>query len=403
MWKLACRLYQKAMFLAGCVLPWHEPEIYQGEGAEARLIQRLHAEGIRSLLFVTGPNIYRRGLPKPLIQTLGAAGIQVSLFSDTQANPPIEQVESCLAQYRRDNCTAVLAFGGGSPMDLGKVTAARVACPRKSVQKMRGLLKIRRRLPFLIAVPTTSGSGSECTLAAVISDHKTQRKFAINDTALIPRACLLNPAYVASLPPKVTAETGMDALTHAVEAYIGRSNTAYTREKAEHAIRRILQSLERAYADGGDLAARSEMQLAAYEAGCAFTRAYVGYVHALSHAVSALYNSPHGLTNAIILPAVLDAYGPAADKALARLARQNALTASDTSDAEAARAMRETIRAMNARMAIPKQLPDLREADIDALVDRAIQEANPLYPVPRILGRSELAAIYRKLLPRSSR
>lgn len=397
MFKPFMRLYQKIMFISSFILPWREPEIIAGDGSEEKLVELFKQKNWTSTLFVTGPNIYRRGLPLPLIEKLTEAGIMLVLFKETEPNPPIRQVEECVNLFNENSCTAIIGFGGGSPMDLAKATAARIARPNKTIPKLKGVLKVLRKTPPLIAIPTTSGSGSETTLAAVITDSEHNEKYAINDPQLIPAYALLNPEYTINMPPHVTAGTGMDAVTHAVEAYIGKSNTKYTKQKAESAIQLLLKYLSRAYENGTDLEARAKVQTAAYDAGCAFTRAYVGYVHALSHAVSAFYNTPHGYTNAVIMPYVLRAYGKAAHKPLAHLARQNGLAKAGSSDAEAAAAMIERIDEMRRQMDIPEHLKEIQSEDIPAMADHAAREANPLYPVPKIFNKDELAELYRKI------
>ncbi|MDO5734444.1 MAG: iron-containing alcohol dehydrogenase [Eubacteriales bacterium] len=397
MYNFLMRTYQKIMYLSSFILPWREPELIEGQDAEDKVLQLLEAKGWKSVLFITGPNIYRRGLPISLIDKLKAGGIHLSIFNETLPNPPIVQVEECVKLFKEANCDLIIGFGGGSPMDLAKATAARIARPRKSIPKLKGVLKVLRKTPPIIAVPTTAGSGSEVTLAAVITDLEHQEKYAINDPQLIPDYALLKAEYCASMPAHVTASTGMDALTHALEAYIGKSNTKYTRAKAESAVALIFNYLIPAYKDGNNLEARAKMQLAAFDAGCAFTRAYVGYVHALSHALSAFYGTAHGLANAIILPYVLKAYGQSAEADLAKLARQNNLVIDSASDQEASAALINEIIRMNAEMNIPEHLPEIKVTDIPALVHHAIKEANPLYPVPKIMREAELSKLYLEI------
>ena len=244
----------------------------------------------------------------------------MSIFDDTVANPTVANVEAARRLYLDTGCRAIIAFGGGSSMDCAKACGARIARPNKPLAKMEGLLHVMRPLPLLIAVPTTAGTGSETTLAAVITDGESHHKYPINDFALIPPYALLDPEVTVGLPPQLTATTGMDAMTHAVEAYIGGSTTRGTRQAAVEAVRLILESLPVAYASGGDRTARAHMLRAAYLAGTAFTKSYVGYVHAVAHSLGGQYGIAHGLANAVLLPEVLEAYGPAAHKRLGRLA-----------------------------------------------------------------------------------
>ena len=227
-----------------------------------------------------------------------------------------------------------------------------------------------------------------------------KHKYPINDFALIPDYAVLDPAITLGLPPFITATTGMDALTHAIEAYIGNSTTPLTRAMAEEAARLIVQYLPAAYRDGSDLQARRAMLRAAYCAGVAFTRSYVGYVHGVAHSLGGRYGVPHGLANAVILPYFLEEYGPSCHKKLARLARKAGLAGGDASDSAAAQAMIDWIKQANAAMGIPTSIPEIRKEDIPAMAAYAAKESNPLYPVPKLMDRHELEAMYLKLMPK---
>lgn len=263
---------------------------------------------------------------------------------------------------------------------------------------MGGILKVRKELPLLMAVPTTAGTGSETTLAAVITDAETRHKYAINDFPLIPRVAVLDSKITKSLPPSVTATTGLDALTHAVEAYIGRSTTMKTRRDALLATRLIFKYLDTAYTDGSDLRARRRMLHAAFYAGCAFTKSYVGYVHAIAHSLGGEYNVPHGLANAVILPMILEAYGPAVYPKLATLAIEAGVADEHTPQEEAAKNFIEAVKAMKKRFGIGDTIPEIREEDIPKLARYADKEANPLYPVPVLWNAKELETFYYRLM-----
>lgn len=287
-------------------------------------------------------------------------------------------------------------------MDCAKGVGARIARPRKPVRKMKGLLKILRATPLTIAIPTTAGTGSEATLAAVITDPQSRHKYPINDFALIPDYAVLDPAITLGLPPFVTATTGMDALTHAVEAYIGGSTTKLTRRMSEQAARLIVQYLPKAYTDGSNLAARQAMLQAAYCAGVAFTRSYVGYVHGVAHSLGGQYGVPHGLANAVILPYFLEEYGPACWEKLGNLAKASGLAQSSSSSEHAAKAFIAWIRQANRSMGIPESIPEIRAEDIPQMARHADQESNPLYPVPKLMDQTELEGIYHKLMPKEA-
>ena len=264
---------------------------------------------------------------------------------------------------------------------------------------MKGLLKVNRKLPPFFAVPTTAGTGSECTVAAVITDDETHDKYAINDFSLIPHYAILDPTLTATLPPFLTATTGMDALTHAVEAYIGRGNTRKTKHQAEEAVRLIFGNLKEATFNGTNLDARINMQKAAYLAGLAFTRAYVGYVHALAHALGGTYGIAHGYANAVLLPRVLDAFGNSVNKRLAALARIAGIADGKDKNADASRKFINAIDELNAQLGIPATFEGkIKKEDFDALAAHADKEANPLYPVPKLMNAKQLKSIYFKVV-----
>ena len=394
MYKLYCRLYQFIFRIATPFLPWRKPEMLEGEGSLRRLPARIKNQDINRILIVTDQGIMSLGLMDNLLEALASEGIQYFVYDRTVPNPTIDNIEEALEMYRKNQCRGIIAFGGGSPIDCAKGVAARVARPEKTIPQMKGELKVRKKIPSLFAVPTTSGTGSEATIAAVISNSETHEKYAINDTALIPHVAVLDPLLTVKLPPHITSTTGMDALTHAVEAYIGRSNTKETIQCSREAVKLIFDNLYEAYANGTNIEARTNMQRASYLAGVAFTRAYVGYVHAIAHTLGGFYNVPHGLANAVILPYVLEYYGESAHKPLAELADVAGITNSTDNIEQKATKFIEAIKKLNEDMNIPKKLSGIVESDIPVMVERAFKEANPFYPVPKILFREDLTKLY---------
>lgn len=376
------------------LLPWREPDIVPSLPALAPLLAQ---QDLHHPLIVTDAGIVRAGLLARLTDALGDTSY--SIYDAVVPNPTIANIEAARSLYLADGCDCLIALGGGSPIDCAKAAGARIARSRKPIPKMRGELKVGRRIPPLVAIPTTSGSGSETTLAAVVTNETTHEKYAINDPHLIPRYALLDPTLAAGMPPSVTAQTGLDALTHAVEAYIGRSNTADTRAAALEAIRLIDANLMNAYTDGADLHARSAMQHAAYLAGTAFTRAYVGYVHAIAHQLGALYGTPHGLANAILLPHVLTWYGDAVYAPLSDIYDAfGGPKETDTPPPERARYVIAKIHALNRIMDIPDRAGFIRQEDVQRIAQGAYREATPLYPVPRLYDVAALAAFVRSVM-----
>lgn len=389
--KLYCRTFQVIFRIAIPILPYREPKLLKDND---ELIALLQEKQIKSVLLVTDKGIRGLGLTETLENQIKSNDIKLAVYDDTVANPTTKNVAEALDKYKSNDCEAIIAFGGGSAMDCAKATGARVVRPKKPLSKMKGILKVNKKLPLLIAIPTTAGTGSETTLAAVITDSETRHKYAINDFPLIPEYALLDANLTVGLPKFVTATTGMDALTHAVEAYIGRSTTKQTRDYALRAVKLIFENLETAYTDGTNLEARQNMLQAAYLAGLAFTKSYVGYIHAIAHSLGGKYNVAHGLANAIIMPYVLKKYGKKIFKKLWELGVYANLFNESTPIEVGAKYFIEKIENMNANMGIGTRIDEIKTEDIPFLAMTAEKEANPLYPVPVLYTAQQLEEIY---------
>ena len=396
--KFYYRVSQKVLKLAMCFMNWSEPQLIEGENAVLKLPKFIKDKGINKVLVVTDKGLMGLHLLDPLFEELKAQNVECVVYDGVQPNPTIPSIEECKDIYLDNKCEGIIAFGGGSPMDCAKAAAARVVKPKKSVRKMRGYLKVNKKLPPFFAVPTTAGTGSETTLAAVVTDPETHEKNAICDICLRPKYAVLDPVLTIGLPPHVTSTTGMDALTHAVESYIGKSNVKSTIKYAEDATKLIHENLEKAYFNGKDMEARSNMLKASYLAGNAFTRAFVGYVHAIAHNLGGLYNTPHGLANAVILPYVLEWYGNAAYPRLAKLADLIGITNDEMTIEEKGKTFIAEIRRMNKAMNIPEKFDFIKEEDIKTLVQRALKEGNPGYPVPKIMNANDCEMVIRSFM-----
>lgn len=384
------------------LLPIPQPLLMVGPGASVRLGEAIGDFGHRKVLVVTDEVIVRLGLVQPLLEALQARGTPCVVFDRITPDAPIPMIEAGIDLFLAQDCDALLAVGGGSVMDAAKaiaLSAANDKHPRELVGYFKGL---HGPAP-IYAVPTTAGTGSEVTVAAVIADPEHDRKLVIADTRIVPRMAALDPCLMTGLPPAVTAATGMDALTHAVEAYIGGWGTDFTRRMALAAVGMIFEQLPRAYVNGQDLVARERMALASTYAGLAFTRANVGNVHAIAHQLGGRYHTPHGLANAILLPPVLRFSSAAAEAQLAELAVRVRLGHDGEPAALLARRFVDAVAAMNAALGIPLRLDALRAADIPALAQAACKEANANYPVPRVMTQHEAEALLRELLPAAAR
>ena len=392
------RVCQKVLKFGMRFMNWKEPVLLEGEGAVLKLPNFVKEKGINKVLVVTDKGLMGLHLLDPMFEELKKAGVEYIIYDGVQPNPTIPSIEECKDIYINNHCEGIIAFGGGSPIDCAKAAAARVVKPKQSVRKMRGYLKVHKKLPPFFAVPTTAGTGSETTLAAVVTDPETHEKNAICDTCLRPKYAVLDPALTVGLPPHITSTTGMDALTHAVEAYIGKSNVKSTIKYAEDATKLIYDNLEKAYNDGKDMEARANMLKGSFYAGSAFTRAFVGYVHAIAHNLGGMYNTPHGLANAVILPHVLEWYGPCIYKRLAKLSDIIGISKENMSVEEKGKAFIEEIKRMNKAMNIPEKFDFIKEEDIPTLVERALKEGNPGYPVPRIMNKSDCEQVIRSIM-----
>ena len=392
--KIYCRAFQTVFKLAIPILPYRDPKILHSV-SEAPV--ELKEKGIDRVLIVTDSVLHKLGMLDGLKAALEKADIRFCIFDGTVSNPTVKNVEEARELYIQNRCRALIGFGGGSAIDCAKAVGARIARPNKPVSKMKGILKIGRRLPYLIAVPTTAGTGSEVTLATVITDSDSGHKFPINDFPLIPRVAVLDAENTVTMPLSMTSTTGMDALTHAVEAYIGRSTTRSTRKDATDAVRLIFENLERAYTNGDDLRARENMMHAAFLAGRAFSKSYVGYVHAVAHSLGGQYRTPHGLANAVLLPVVLEAYGKSVHKKLHRLGVTAGVALESDPPEIGARKFIDAIYEMNTRMQIPSRILGIQPEDIPIMARHAAREANPLYPVPVLMDAQTLEQFYYKI------
>jgi alcohol dehydrogenase class IV len=391
--KIYCRTFQFVFKIALPILPYRDPKIVN---CLVDIPQVIKNNGKCKPLIVTDKNIRGLGLTKSLEESLTSNGIPYEIYDEVVANPTTDNVYAAHKLFCESGCDCLIAFGGGSHMDCAKGVGALCATKKKDINKLAGILKVRRKIPMLIAIPTTAGTGSETTLACVIVDAKTRHKYAINSFPLIPSCAVLDESVTATLPKKIVATTGMDALTHAIESYIGKSGNKGTRQDALTAIKLIFENIENAY-QGGDAIARKNMLYASHLAGRSFSKAYVGYVHSLAHALGGKYDTPHGLANAVILPIVLGEYGKAAYKKLYKIAVYCNLVEKGCPTEQGATAVINKIEQLNARMDIPARLNIIKQEHLDELAGYAEKEANPLYPVPVLWDKEKLKEVYKKI------
>ena len=369
--------------------------VYAGAGSTGQLCATISQFGLRNILLVTDRPLVELGVVNIAVDALHRHAVETTIYDGVLPDPTLQVADDGLAVLRRHNCDGVLAFGGGSSIDCAKVIALAAGNNCQAADCI-GLNNYKLpALPFF-AAPTTAGTGSEGTFIAVISDNDTHRKAAVLGAALIPRATALDPQLMTSLPPHITAATGMDALTHAIESYIGLWETGETGFYGLTACKLIFENLETACGDGENLSARQAMALASYYGGLAITNTLVGYVHAVSHNLGAKYGIAHGLGNAMVLPHVLELMRDAAAEKMADIAVHCGFGERDEDNTALAQKLIERVRALNEATGIPKQTDVIRAEDVDELVDLALAEGSG-YPTPRYLERAEAVALINKL------
>lgn len=389
--KAFCRVYQFCFHLALPVLPYREPKILKSVNEIPAEIKKLN---LKKALIITDQFLKKSGATEEMELSLHGNNLEYIVYDGTRPNPTVENVEEALQVYNSQKCECLIAFGGGSAMDCAKAVGARVAYPKRTLDKLKGDLRIFRKLPPLFAVPTTAGTGSEVTVTAVITDTAKKHKYTMNSFPLIPHFAVLDPKVTYTLPKHLTSTTGMDALTHAVESYIGRSTSKETRLLSKEAVKLIIENIETAYNELENYTARENMLKAAYKAGITFSKSYVGYVHAVAHSLGGQYNIPHGLANTVLLPIVLEAYGEKIHKKLYELAVFSGVAEKDDSYKIAAEKFIKKIKTLNKNMSVPEKLQGIKEEDIPVMSRHADREGNPLYPVPVLMNAKELEKFY---------
>lgn len=393
--KIYCRTVQAAIKVGNYFLGFRMPEYIEGAGCLRELPEIIKSKGIHRVLLVTDKVILGLGLPNGFIDAMEAAGMELTIFSDIERNPTDEDVEAGYKLFKERGCEAIVAMGGGASMDCAKAIAAKNARPKKSVAQLQGVYRVHKKVVPFWAVPTTAGTGSETTVAAVITIAKTRHKASIYDTCIIPKYAVLDPELTIGLPPFVTATTGVDALCHAVESYTNWTYcTRLEKNLSKKAVKLIYENLYKAYENGNDIEARQNMQIAAFYAGRSFTRGGVGYVHTIGHTLGGLYGVAHGLAMSVILPYVLREYGSVVYKRLAELATECGF---EGSNEEKAHAFIEWIEDQNRKMGIPDKLDMIKDEDIPQIIKWADKEANPMYPVPVIWKYKDFERLISKI------
>jgi alcohol dehydrogenase class IV len=362
--------------------------LFAGSASASQLCQHIARTGASRVMIVTDKPLRELGVADQAVTTLVAAGIDIAWFDGVEPNPTFKQVEAGAQEVARHGSEAIVAVGGGSSMDAAKVIAL-CATNEGSPTEWVGHNKFKHAPLPVFAIPTTSGTGSEATMGAVISDSVTHDKGIVVGDAMLPVAAALDPDLSLGLPAHITAATGIDALTHAIEAYIGVWERGSRSQDSEMAVKLIFNHLATACRDGSNREARESMALAAFYGGAAINQVNVGNVHAIAHQLGAQYGIPHGLANALVLPHVLDF---CVEQARPRLAALGRLIGLSGGEAELASGFIQAVRDLQAEIGIPLVSDLIKAQDYESICDMAIAEGDG-YPVPRLLERPAVLAI----------
>ena len=385
------------MKVAAAVVPMPKPTLFTGEDSSLELCQAISQLGYKKLLIVTDEVLVKIGLLDKIKERLNELNVAYVIYDGILPDPTFDQVYTGVDILRNNHCDSILAVGGGSPIDASKAIAAQ-ATNNTPLEKLAGLFKLRKApMPFF-AIPTTAGTGSEVTIASVVSDPATHQKNFIIDPKLVPVMAALDGGMMLGLPPSVTAATGMDALTHAIESFISVNATQETDAFGLAATRLIMENLEIAVKDGKNLEARQNMAMASYYAGSAFTKASVGYVHAIAHNFGAYYSTPHGIANSIVLPHILDYSKGSIINRLAQLAEVSGLRSGNETNSQLADKFIAKIRSMLKDFKIPEQLDSLKTDDIPKIAKSALDEAHNNYPVPKYMDQKVCESLLTKMV-----
>lgn len=391
---LLYRGYTNGLRVAAYVLPLPKPTLFSGPGSIHDLTEAIADLGFKKLLLVTDEGLVKIGMAEQVAESARTRGLDVALYAEVKPDPTYDQVERGLNVYLESGCDAILALGGGSAMDCAKVIAARVT-NKKSIKRLAGLFRVWRTPAPLFVIPTTSGTGSEVTVAAVVSEPETHHKTPLMDPKLVPLMAALDANLLVGLPVKITADTGIDALTHAIEAYISRNATTETKAYSVAAIKLIFQYLPRAVEEGSDIQARQKMAMASYYAGLAFTKASLGYVHAFAHNLGAKYGLPHGMANGLALLPVLRFSFSEIEPQLTALS--GALIDAQSEAMPNAQAFLERLEGLYNEIGIEQTSSLLKTSDTDELVTLILKEAHWNYPVPKFMNEEECAQLLAEI------
>lgn len=371
---------------------------YHGKGAIENIVPELKARGYQKAFVCSDPDLIRFNVTKKVTDLLDAAGFAYEIYSEIKANPTIENVQTGVAAFGKSGADCIIAIGGGSSMDTAKAIGIIHENPEfADVRSLEGVADTKKHAVFTIAVPTTAGTAAEVTINYVITDVEKKRKFVCVDTHDIPEVAVIDPDMMSSMPKGLTAATGMDALTHAIEGYTTKAAWEMTDMFHLKAIELIAKHLRGAVENTAE--GREGMALAQYVAGMGFSNVGLGIVHSMAHGLGALYDTPHGVANAIILPVVMEYNAPYTGEKYREIARAMGVEGVDAMTQEEYRkAACDAVRKLGQDVGIPADLKEIvKEEDVQFLSESAFADA--CCPGnPRDTSVEEIAALYRSMM-----
>ena len=389
----------KVLKVFSYVIPVRRPMLFVGESSCEELCDMLISEGNTNVFIVTDSVLNKLGIPAKVTDYLDTKNIRYKLYDGVTPDPTFKVIEEGLRQSLEAECDSIIAIGGGSVIDAAKMIAMSQG-NNCQPQQLIGILKARKPSVPLYCVPTTAGTGSEATLGAVVSDDTTHQKSLSIDPRMVPLAAAIDPVIMKGMPAHITADTGIDVLTHALEAWMSANASVETDYYAASAVKSVMHYLPLAYKDGGDLKAREEMGIAAHYGGIAFNKAGLGYVHAIAHQLGAYYGIPHGRANAIVLPYVLDVNRDASKKRLASLAKKTGMIKNDQtigSDSNITDDFITQVVDLINSLNINPMVKGMKTSDFDSIAKAAAKEVSDTYAVPTYLSASEIKEILMQI------
>lgn len=388
-----------AGLLEDIVFPFIIPtqDVVSGPGSSAKAVEVLGRAGAKKALIVTDKVLKELGVLDTMLKAMDEANFPYAIYDGTEPNPSIENIEEAYALYKSETCDCIVGFGGGSAMDAAKVVGCRVAKPDMSVKQMSRLMgyfpvtmsAANKKVPFILAVPTTAGTGAESTVAAVVSDHAIDKKYTVTDIAMRPKSVILDAALATGLPPRQTAFTCIDLVSHCTEGFLSYAHNPRGDEWAIKGVRLAKENIEAAMKDGNDLVARQNLCEAAYAGGQSLNMETTGYVHPFCHKIGAKYNLVHGRCIGAVMPIILEDYGPVVESRLAKLAVRTGIADPSATEAEQAKQYIQWIRDFDEKYGIDPYIPEIKDEDLDEIADSIMVEIF-VYPNKKVYTRDEI-------------